>query len=158
VDSSKIPHPGPIPQEASDLTLQEIADLSPTKRSTVQYERQIREYQSQIDFLRTMTSRLAEENAHLVQAQRASFDCRAQLLAVKRSKLDLYLNFGVGTCLVAIGGGLVGSHPMLFLGIPWLNILGWSFIVAGIITGLVPGLLANLVLVKFPKAANDWMK
>jgi hypothetical protein len=154
----KIPNPGPVPTEASELTLQEIADLAPSKRNIVLYEREIEYLKGLISYLQDTVSSLQTENSNLLAAERLSIDDKIKLGVARRSKLEMYVAFAIGTFLMAIGGGLLGSFPVTDSNIPWQHAVGWCCIILGATFGLLSRTIIQFVLHRLPRIAEDWMQ
>ena len=160
-----IPSPGPVPTEPSEFTTQEITDLTPAKRNVILYERQRGQYERQIEYLKEFVSYLQglvadvrAENIELVKAESISVSCKVSLETARRSKLEMYVAFAIGTFMMAIGGGLLGTFPVTEANVPWQHAVGWSLIILGATFGLLSRTIIQFVLHRFPKIAEDWMK
>ena len=153
-----IPSPGQIPTEPSNYAKQEIADLTPSKRNVVLYEREIEFLKGTISYLQEVLADFRAENADLLRAERTSIDSKVKLETVRRSKLEMYVAFAIGTFLMAIGGGLLGTSPAGPSTISWQHAVGWSLIITGAIFGLLSRSIIQFVLHRFPRIAEDWMQ
>jgi hypothetical protein len=153
-----IPSIPQVPSEASDLTRQELADLTPAKRSVFQYEREIDFLKQHASYLQGLVNAFQIENAKLLAAERDSNDTRVKLEVIRRSKLEMFVAFAIGSCLVAVGGGLLGSFPATSSSVPWQHVAGWACIVLGGSYGLLSRLIIQFVLHRLPKIAEEWMQ
>jgi hypothetical protein len=153
-----IPSPGQVSTEPSDYAKQEIADLTPSKRNVVLYEREIEFLKGTILYLQGVIADFRAENAELLRAERTSIESKVKLETVRRSKLEMYVAFAIGTFLMAIGGGLLGTFPAGASSVPWQHAVGWSLIITGAIFGLLSRSVIQFVLHRFPGIAEDWMQ
>ncbi len=126
----RIPKPDAGADKANSLTALEIADLSAPKRNTIIYERNIQDLREQI-------SMLAQINKELATTLNQKQELLNSLSLLKRGKVEMYINFIFATTIMAIGGGLISSFPMVNNLIPWQFAIGWSFIFLGVILGVV---------------------
>lgn len=153
--SFNIPSLGSVPTEPSEFTTQEIADLTPAKRNVILYERQIVYLKGEVSYLQNLVADVRADNVELIKAERVSVSCKVSLEAARRSKLEMYVAFAIGTFLMAIGGGLLGTATLY---VPWQHAVGWSLIIVGAAYGLLSRTIIQLVLHRFPGIAEAWMK
>lgn len=153
-----IPNPGQVPAEASDLTKQEIADLTPAKRNIILYEREIEYLKDIVAYLQGIINSLQTENAILLAEERSLLEDKTQLEVVRRSKLEMYFSFAIGTFVMALGGGLLGSFPTTPINTPWQHVVGWACIILGAIFGLFSRTILQLTLHFLPRAADALMR
>jgi hypothetical protein len=153
-----IPKANPGSDVPSELTAQELADLGPAKRITIVYEKTIAYLKNDNEFLRSTLNDFRAENTKLLLAEKECTDIRVRLGECRRSKLDMFITFAMGSFLVAIGGGLVGAYPASAELTPWQHTAGWFCIILGSLFPFLTRLLIQFVLRHLPEVSEEWMK
>lgn len=134
-----IQQPSSVPTVLASL---EMADLSAQKRNTIIYERSISDLSNQ-------AKRLSEQNTRLNEKLLCLTEENAKIPQLKRGKTEMYISSAVSTILMAIGGGLISSFPILADGkIPYQFAIGWTLLALAILLG---ALMRPLVWVVYYK-------
>lgn len=138
-----VPKPHVQPSvEPSELALLEFASMSASKRIIINYERRI-------DELSRYVAELSGKNDCLHKELHDAVIQNATIPQLKRGKTELYISSFIATVLMAIGGGLISSFPIIDHKVPYQFVIGWMLLAAAIFLGAVIRPIVWVVYYKF---------
>lgn len=150
-----IPVPDASSEKPSDLTVLEMADLGDAQRTTVLYERSLREHIQTKDFLVEQFNNIKAEKDELERKREADIAELRNKRAVERAHIEGNVSFALATVFMLLGGGLISSFPHLNSDLPWQFVAGWIMLVSGVIFGFTSRLLVWLCVKVSAALARD---
>jgi hypothetical protein len=134
-----IPSPGEVSKAPSELTKEEIAGLSASKRNIILYEKTIDELKAQVRYFKDLHEKEQEERRDALKRCEEYRKENQNIPALKRAKLETFVSLVAITCFMGLGGALISSYPISAGGqnTPWQFACGWSMIGFGIVTTLI---------------------
>ena len=155
MDKFEIPPQGEVPTEASEFTKQEMANLTPHKRSTILYETLVEDHKNQTAYLRQLIEEEKREKQELSDRCCQLQEKADQNPALRRAKTEMFAAFFLSTAAMTLGSLAIGTHPPVNGVMQWEATAGWALVLLAIVMGLGNRLLVWFMVYLFPNLFHN---